>query len=67
MPTRPLPPSPKLVPCADCSGKFSLQYDEAGTPTAFHTLPYCAAFTAIGTVVDAISHSEKCRMALKPP
>lgn len=66
MATRALPKRPPLVRCAGCAGQFGLEYDERGDPTAYHTLPYCPDFIAIETVTQALEHSEKCRMRLKP-
>jgi hypothetical protein len=59
--SRPLPPPPATLPCSSCKGRFGLDYDERGTPTAYHTLPYCEAFNAIETSVDGIAHFEKCK------
>lgn len=64
MATRPLPTRPVPIRCAGCGGRYSVEYDEQGTPTAFHTLPYCAAFEAISTSIDALEHFEECRKAL---
>lgn len=64
MGSRPLPQRPLPLSCCSCTGKFSIAYDEAGIPTAYHSLPYCAAFEAIATSVDALTHHEKCRAAI---
>jgi hypothetical protein len=54
------------VKCHACSGWFSLGFMKRrggfrGDPVAYHSLPYCAAFDAIETTVDAARFSEKCR------
>lgn len=60
MPSRPLPPPPPSVRCRACKGRYGLDF-EGKTPVAYHSLPYCAAFEAIETTVDAIEHWEKCQ------
>jgi len=61
MGSRPLPPRPKAHPCHACGGKYSLDYDAQGVPTAYHTLPYCTAFEAVETSVDAVVFLERCQ------
>lgn len=61
MATRPLPPPPPTITCS-CGGKFGLDFPGEGrTPVAYHSLPYCPAFDAIGSTVDAITHFERCK------
>ena len=55
------------MPCADCEGFYALEYDEHGGATAYHSEPYCPAFVAITTSIDAIEHYEKCRAKKKTP
>lgn len=61
------------VRCHACSGWFSLGYADGdaqtGTPTCFHSMPYCSAFDAIESVIDAVRFSQKChgRFAAPPP
>ncbi len=56
--------SPRIR-CHACSGWFSLGYadgdEQTGTPTCFHSLPYCDAFDRIESVLDAVAFSEACR------
>ncbi len=66
MGSRPLPDPPPTITCR-CGGKFGLDFPGGGaTPTAYHSLPYCADFESIETSVDAIGHFEKCRDFRKP-
>lgn len=57
------------IKCHACAGWFSIGFQRGrgkavrGEPVAFHSLPYCAAFDAIETTVDAVAFSEKCRAA----
>lgn len=61
MASRPLPPPLPTLPCCGCSGRFGLEYDGRNDPVAYHTVPYCEAFNAIGNTVDAITHWEKSK------
>lgn len=56
-------PSPANVRCCSCSGRYGFGV-ENDRPTAYHTLPYCPAFIAIETTMDAIRHAEKCELAV---
>lgn len=53
------------VPCHACAGKFSLSVsNESGTPVAHHTLPYCPAFDALESSLDALAFAERCGMTV---
>lgn len=56
---------PLHVPCYACSGRFGFGVDDA-RPTAYHSLPFCPAFVAIDSTLDALRFAEKCDMAVKP-
>jgi len=53
------------IPCHACKGTFALGYEKRGdrdrAPIATHSLPYCAAFERIETVIDAVEFSRLCR------
>jgi len=56
---------PLHVRCHACSGRFGFDIDE-DRPTAYHSLPFCPAFVAIESTMDALRFAEKCDMAVKP-
>jgi hypothetical protein len=52
------------VRCYACSGRFAFHVDN-DQAIAYHTPPYCKAFLAIETAIDAIRHAERCDMTIK--
>lgn len=56
--------TPRL-PCHACTGTFALGYTADGSPLATHSLPYCAEFERISTVLEAVEFSKSCRAAEK--
>ena len=58
-------PRPITTRCFDCTGRFGFAI-ESGEPVAYHTVPYCPAFDAIETTLDAIRHAERCNLSVKP-
>jgi hypothetical protein len=52
------------VPCHACAGRFAFSFD-GDRPTAHHTLPYCAAFDAISSTLDALRFAELCDAKVK--
>lgn len=58
-------PQPVTIRCSDCTGRFGFAV-ESGKPVAYHTVPYCPAFIAIETTLDALQHAERCNLAVKP-
>jgi hypothetical protein len=51
------------VGCHACAGRFGFTV-EGELPTVYHSLPYCPAFVAIETTVDAIQYAERCNLAV---
>lgn len=59
--------SPSTVPCHACSGRFSFGFETAADRfICRHTRPYCPAFEAIASTLDALRFAEKCDQALRP-
>lgn len=56
---------PLHVPCYACAGRFGFGVDD-DRPTAYHSLPFCPAFVAIESTLDALRFAERCDMAVKP-
>lgn len=54
---------PVTVRCVSCAGRYGFGIED-DRPTAYHTLPYCPAFNAIQSTMDALRHAEKCDMAI---
>jgi hypothetical protein len=53
------------VRCHACAGQFTFEHDPAlDRFVARHTLPYCAAFTAIDSTLDALRFAERCDLAI---
>lgn len=57
--------SPATVRCYACAGRFGFDIED-DRPTAYHSLPYCPAFVAIESTIDALKHAERCDMAVRP-
>lgn len=52
------------IRCHACLGTYSLGFEGEGAdrhPVALHSIPHCAAFDRIVTVIDAVQFSELCR------
>jgi len=56
---------PPTVPCCACSGRFGFRIVD-DRPIAYHSTPFCPAFIAIESTMDALRHAERCDMAIKP-
>ena len=50
---------PLTVRCHACRGRFGFGVDD-DRPTAYHSLPFCPAFNAIATTIDALRFAQQC-------
>ncbi len=50
--------------CYACAGRYSFDVRDE-KPVAFHSLPFCPAFNAIQTLIDALRHAELSHLDVK--
>lgn len=53
------------VRCYACPGRFAFAI-ENDRPVARHSVPYCPAFEAISSTIDALRFAEACEMKVEP-